>query len=262
MLLSLSSQLDALFAPAPEPARVAFLKGQPYAHRGLHGSSNGGNILENSSAAFDAAIKLGHGIECDVQAAEDGTAFVFHDYELDRLTAQQGKLANLRASDVDQIDLNDGHGKIPRLRAILAQVAGQVPILIEIKSNNMRVGPLCLSVRRALEGYTGKAAVMSFNPFVSAWMRKNAPHIVRGLVVTEEGRKSLKGRIARHRDLWTAKPDFLAYDIRDLPSRFAASNRARGLPVVTWTVRSASQEKIANLHADEPVYEIPQIEHS
>lgn len=252
--MSLSSRLDALLAPAPEPARVAFLKGQPYAHRGLHGN----DVLENSPAAFDAAIRIGHGIECDVQAAEDGTAFVFHDYELDRLTDRQGKLANLRASDIDQIDLKNGHGKIPRLRAILTQIAGQVPVLIEIKSNDMRVGPLCLSVRRALEGYTGKAAIMSFNPLVSAWFRKNAAHVVHGLVVTEEGRKNLKGRITRHQSLWTAKPDFLAYDVRDFPSTFAASNRARGLPVVTWTVRTAAQEKIANLHADEPVYEMPQ----
>lgn len=250
----LSSPLDALLAPAPEPARVAFLKGQPYAHRGLHGNS----VLENSPAAFDGAIKLGHGIECDVQAAEDGTAFVFHDFELDRLTAQTGKVANLRASDIDQIDLKDDHGKIPRLRAILTQIAGQVPVLIEIKSNDMRVGPLCLSVRRALEGYTGEAAVMSFNPLVSAWFRKNASHIIRGLVVTEEGGKNLKGRLTRHQSLWTAKPDFLAYDVRDFPSSFAASNRARGLPVVTWTVRTASQEKIAEIHADEPVYEMPQ----
>ena len=252
--MSLSSPLDALLAPAPEPARVAFLKGQPYAHRGLHGKG----VLENSPAAFDGAIKLGHGIECDVQAAEDGTAFVFHDYELDRLTTQHGKIGSLRASDIDQIDLKDGHGKIPRLRATLAQVAGRVPILIEIKSDNMRVGPLCLSVRRALEGYTGKAAIMSFNPLVSAWFRKNAAHVVRGLVVTEEGSKNLKGRITRHQSLWTAKPDFLAYDVRDFPSTFAASNRARGVPVVTWTVRTARQEKIAAIHADEPVYEMPQ----
>ncbi len=243
-----------MLAPAPDPARVAFLKGQPYAHRGLHGNG----VLENSPTAFEAAIKLGHGIECDVQAAEDGTAFVFHDFELDRLTAQQGMLANLRASDIDKIDLKDGHGKIPRLRAVLTQIGGQVPILIEIKSKDRRVGPLCLSVRRALEGYSGKAAIMSFNPLVSAWFRKNAAHIVRGLVVTEEDSKNLKGQIARHQSLWTAKPDFLAYDVRDFPSSFAASNRARGLPVVTWTVRTASQEKIAKIHADEPVYELPQ----
>ncbi|SIN60056.1 Glycerophosphoryl diester phosphodiesterase [Parasphingorhabdus marina DSM 22363] len=252
--MSLSNRLDGLFAPAPQPERVAFLKGQPYAHRGLHGNG----ILENSPAAFDAAIRQGHGIECDVQAAEDGRAFVFHDFELGRLTGQSGLLAHMRAEEIDRVQLKDGHGKIPRLREMLDQVGGRVPILIELKSRNRRVGPLCLSVRRALEGYGGKAAIMSFNPLVSAWFRKNAAHIVRGLVITEEGRKNLKGRIVRHQALWTAKPDFLAYDIRDLPSGFAASCRARGMPVLTWTVRSAEQEKIAALHADEPVYEMPQ----
>tara|TARA_R110000787_G_scaffold3020_1_gene11553 strand:+ start:34076 stop:34834 length:759 start_codon:yes stop_codon:yes gene_type:complete len=246
--------LDNALAPAPAPGRVAFLKGQPYAHRGLHGNG----VLENSPAAFAAAIKLGHGIECDVQAAEDGRAFVFHDYELDRLTDQSGLIVKMRADDIDRVQLKGGHGKIPRLRETLAQVAGQVPILIEIKSRNMRVGPLCLSVRRALEGYGGKAAIMSFNPLVGAWFRKNADHIVRGLVVTEEDSKNWRGRIARHRNLWTAKPDFLAYDIRDLPSRFAAAQRARGLPIVTWTVRSSEQEEIASVYADEPVYEMPQ----
>ncbi|MEH6790984.1 glycerophosphodiester phosphodiesterase family protein [Parasphingorhabdus sp.] len=246
--------LDNLFAPAPPAGRVAFLKGQPYAHRGLHGNG----VLENSPAAFEAAIKLGHGIECDVQAAEDGRAFVFHDYELDRLTERSGPIAGLRAEDIDQIQLRDGHGKIPRLRETLAQIAGRVPVLIEIKSRNRRVGPLCLSVRRALEGYGGKAAIMSFNPLVSAWFRSNAGHVVRGLVVTEEHDRNWRGRLTRHRNLWIAKPDFLAYDIRDLPSRFAASQRTRGLPLVTWTVRSAEQEQTAFRHADEPVYELPQ----
>ncbi|QJB69625.1 glycerophosphodiester phosphodiesterase family protein [Parasphingorhabdus halotolerans] len=254
MRLFLSKPLDSWLAPAPEPERVGFLKGQPYAHRGLHGSG----ILENSSAAFESAIQLGHGIECDVQAAEDGRAFVFHDYELDRLTDQTGVLARMRPEDIDRVQLKDGHGKIPRLRETLDQIAGRVPVLIEIKSKNMRVGPLCLSVRRALEGYTGKAAIMSFNPLVSAWFRKNAEHVVRGLVVTEEDTKNWRGRIARHRNLWAAKPDFLAYDVRDFPSSFAASQRSRGLPVVTWTVRTAEQERIAAMYADEPVYERPQ----
>lgn len=253
MPLLLSNLLDSWLSPTPDPARVAFLKGQPYAHRGLHGNG----ILENSSTAFSKAIDQSHGIECDVQAAEDGTAFVFHDYELERLTEQSGTLAKMRSRDVDQVDLIGGHGKIPRLRTILEQIKGQVPILIEIKSKNMRVGPVCLSVRRALEGYRGKAAIMSFNPLVPSWFRKNAAHIVRGLVITEDGNKGMKGQIARHRDLWAAKPEFLAYDIRDLPSRFAASQRSRGLPVVTWTVRSSEQEKIASLYADEPIYEFP-----
>ncbi len=246
------SLLDNWLSPPPDPARVAFISGQPFAHRGLHG----GTVLENSIAAFEAAIAEGHGIECDVQAAADGTAFVFHDYELDRLTGRSGKLAAIAARDLDAIELNGGNGHIPRLREMLRMVAGRVPVLIEIKSRDRRVGPLCLSVRRALEGYGGPAAIMSFNPLVGDWFNRNAEHVVRGLVVTEDGKRQWHRRIGRHRNLWMAKPEFLAYDIRDLPSPFAAAQRRRGLPIVTWTVRSAEQEKLAAIHADEPIYEM------
>ncbi|RYE92593.1 MAG: glycerophosphodiester phosphodiesterase, partial [Oxalobacteraceae bacterium] len=49
--------------------------------------------------------------------------------------------------------------------------------------------------------------------------------------------------------------DFLAYDVRDLPSRFAAAQRARGIPVLTWTVRSAELRARAAEHADAPIAE-------
>ena len=78
--------LDSLLAPAPDPARIAWLKGQDFAHRGLHG----GDIPENSLSAFSGAIARGMGIECDVQQSGDGRAVVFHDWELDRLTAESG----------------------------------------------------------------------------------------------------------------------------------------------------------------------------
>ena len=78
---------------------------------------------------------------------------------------------------------------------------------------------------------------------------------VRGLVVTEEHGKTLPGMIKRRLSLWHARPDFLAYDIRDLPSRFAAAQRRRGLPVLTWTVRSAEHRARAAQYADAPIAE-------
>ncbi len=250
--MSLSARIDGWLAPKPEPRRVAFLSEQPFAHRGLHG----GSVLENSRQAFEEAIALGHGIECDVQETADGHAVVFHDYDLDRLTNGTGAVIDQHASALDKLQLNKNGGKILRLREMLALVAGRVPILIEIKSNNARVGPLCLAVRHALEGYGGKAAVMSFNPLVCVWFRRNAEHIVRGLVVTEQDDKKFRDRLARHRNLWIAKPDFLAYDIRDLPSKFARNARERGMPVVTWTVRTPKQQAIAAAHANESIYEV------
>lgn len=249
--MSLSGLLDAWLSPAPDPARVAFLKAKPFAHRGLHGAG----LIENSRAAFRAALDAGHGIECDVQAAWDGEAFVFHDADLDRLTGEKGPLGKRPASLLDAVRLAGSDETLPRLTELLSLVAGRAALLIEVKTGNRRVDPLCRSVRRALEGYLGPVAVMSFNPEVGRWFRTQAPRIVRGLVVTEEGGRGLKGRFSRHAALWRARPDFLAYDVRDFPSAFAAAQRARGLPVLTWTVRSAEAERTAFAHADEMIYE-------
>ena len=73
--------------------------------------------------------------------------------------------------------------------------------------------------------------------------------------MTEEHGKTLPGMIKRRLSLWHARPDFLAYDIRDLPSRFAAAQRKRGLPLLSWTVRSAEHRTRAEQYADAPIAE-------
>ena len=98
---------------------------------------------------------------------------------------------------------------------------------------------------------------MSFNPQAVAWLARHAPHVTRGLVVTEHEKRGARGRIERHLALWRAQPDFVAYDIRDLPSCFAARQRARGLPVLTWTVRSPRDEVVASANADQIIHELP-----
>jgi glycerophosphoryl diester phosphodiesterase len=185
----------------------------------------------------------------------------FHDWELDRLTGESGPLKARDAAELARITLAGSDDTIGTLRELLAQIAGKVPLLIEIKSKReVRYAPLCLAVRRAIEGYRGPVAAMSFDPRVVRWFERNAPHVVRGLVVTEEGRRTLSGRIRRHLWLWQAKPEFLAYDIRDLPSGFATSQRARGLPLLTWTVRSAELLERARQCADAPIAEGPGVE--
>ena len=64
--------------------RSAFLK--PIAHRGLHDAAKG--VVENTVAAFEAAIAKGYGIECDVRPAGCATPMVFHD--LDPRTPDRG----------------------------------------------------------------------------------------------------------------------------------------------------------------------------
>jgi glycerophosphoryl diester phosphodiesterase len=231
-------------------ARLAQLIARPFAHRGLHGAGR----IENSRAAFEAAIAAGSGIELDVQASADGDAMVFHDYDLERLTDGFGALRTLGSAELKRIRLKGSEETIPTLEEILALIGGRTPLLIELKSPGRRVAQLCRAVQRALLAYRGPAAVMSFNPEIGRQFARQAPLLLRGLVVTEQN-KGLRGFFERPLALWRSRADFLAYDIRDLPSAFADARRATGMPVLTWTVRTPADRARAAEHASQIIYE-------
>ncbi|GGD62884.1 glycerophosphodiester phosphodiesterase [Erythrobacter arachoides] len=225
-----------------------------YAHRGLHGEG----VPENSLAAFALAAERGLGIECDIRVSRDGRAIVFHDAVLDRLTGSAGVLAGLTVGELTAFRLGDTDQSIPTLRDLLTQVSGRVPLLIELKTDRRdSVHMLCRAVRRDLEGYTGPVAVMSFDPRVPAWFASRLADLPRGLVVTEENGRTLSGALRRWLALRAARATFLAYDIRDLPSRFASRS---GLPLLTWTVKSRAHADVARAAAAAPIMEGPVLE--
>lgn len=232
-------------------AELARLAARPFAHRGLHGPGR----PENSRAAFTAAIAAGSGIELDVQASRDGAAMVFHDYDLDRLTPAPGRTADLSGAELGALALSGTAETIPSLAGVLALIGGRAPLLIEVKSPDRHVVPLCRAVAAALEGYAGAVGLMSFNPEAGAWFARHAPERLRGLVVSESGKRGWRGRLERHLSFWRSRADFLAYDVRDLPSAFAGARRSAGVPVFTWTVRSADDRARAAASADQIIYE-------
>jgi glycerophosphoryl diester phosphodiesterase len=250
MPLSPFARLDDLLSPLAGEQRTAAFRNRRYAHRGLHGAG----VIENSRAAFQAAIANGDGIECDIQTSRDGIAFVFHDQHLDRLTGMHGKVAEKDASELDRITLSGTGETLPRLSEMLDLVASRAPLLIEIKVAG-RLEPCCRAVREALESYSGPAAIMAFNPFVGRWFARHSPDRVRGLVISEHDRRSWRGAAERQLAIWSARPDFLAYDVRDLPSSFAAGQARRGLWLSSWTVRTPEQENAARDSAAAPIYE-------
>jgi glycerophosphoryl diester phosphodiesterase len=233
------------------PSRQAELRrlgAVPFAHRGLHGPG----IPENSGAAFRAAAEAGFGIELDVQACRGGEAFVFHDEILDRLAGRGGRLADLDPDELAAVRLGGSDEAIPSLSTVLTLIGGRVPLLIEVKAPGRQVAALCRSVETALAGYEGAVGVMSFNPEVGRWFARHSPDRLRGLVASEQGKKGLRGRIERHVAWWRSSADFLAYDIRDLPSRFAARHR----PVFTWTVRTDEERALAARYSDQAIFEV------
>ncbi len=229
-----------------------FLTARPFAHRGLHG----GGASENGIAAFRAAIAAGHGIECDVRMSRDGVAFVFHDGDLHRMTGQQGAIADQDAAQLDRARLPDG-GDVPRLSDVLALCRGMTPLLVEIKTDGRPVAGVAGAVARELDAWPDASlAIMAFNPLLLRWFAHHRPRQVRGLVVSQQNKGPMRGWVERTLALWLGRPDFLACDIRDLPSPFAERARRRGMPVLSWTVRSPADQARAARHADQIIHEL------
>ena len=235
----------------------------PIAHRGLHDEA----LPENSMGAFRAAIAQGYGIECDIQRAMDGTPMVFHDYELGRLTdIENGTVAASTPAQLTKLHLLGSDETIPTLRQMLDEVAGRVPLLIEIKDPTIASGPevgsLPARVAEELTGYQGPVAVMSFNPHVIAAFHKVAPDIAVGLTTCgyEAGEWDMldddtRAHLAAIADFDAVGASFISHDRNDLDNPAVAGLKARGIPVLTWTIRSPAQETEARRIADGITFE-------
>ena len=156
------------------------LKGVNFAHRGLHSRDN--SIPENSMPAFRAALEKGYGIELDVRLSLDGELFVFHDTELDRATECDDWADGLTYEKLSALRLFGTDERIPRLSEVLELIDGKVPLLIEVKRST-RTTYLCRKLSAMLKDYKGDYAVISFDPTVLSWFRKNEKTVPRGLLV-------------------------------------------------------------------------------
>ncbi|MFZ9395549.1 MAG: glycerophosphodiester phosphodiesterase family protein [Erythrobacter sp.] len=230
----------------------AWLTEWEYAHRGRHGAG----VPENSLQAARLAIAAGMGIECDIQRSADDHPMVFHDWDLKRLIGRSETTESLTKDALEGLHYLGSDERIASLADLLGLVAGQVPILIEIKSKRgYDVARSCAAVRDALVPYGGDHAVMSFDPRVARWFRRNSPHTTAGLVMREDEHGSTRKAWQRQLALAIAKPDFLAYHIAALPSPWVARLRAKGLPILTWTVNSTLMRLQGLSHADALIVE-------
>ena len=236
----------------------------PIAHRGLHDVTEG--RPENGLSAVRAALDAGYGLELDLQISSDGVAMVFHDYELDRVTGETEQVRRRSAAQLGQIALTGSEDRIPRLSEVLALVAGRVPILLEIKEQSRFMGPVDGALERAvaadLVGYEGPLAVMSFNPASVAALAQAAPHVPRGLTSGSyddpEWAPLGQAILDRFRALDGFDDSgccFISHYHKDLSDPAVTALKARGIPVLCWTIRSAEAEAEARRIADNVTFE-------
>ncbi len=236
----------------------------PIAHRGLHDVTSG--RPENGLSAVRAALDAGYGLELDLQISSDGVAMVFHDYELDRVTGETGQVKRRSAQELGQISLAGSKDRIPRLSEVLALVDGRVPILLEIKEQSRVMGPVDGALERAvaadLANYTGPVAMMSFNPASVAAMAKAAPGVPRGLTSGsyDDPEWAPLGQATLDRFRALEGFDrlgccFVSHYHKDLSDPAVAALKARGVPVLCWTIRTAEAETAARQVADNVTFE-------
>jgi glycerophosphoryl diester phosphodiesterase len=245
---------------APRVQQLDWLVARPIAHRGLHDIAVG--RLENTMAAFAAAIASHYAIECDLQISADGEAMVFHDYRLDRLTKRSGPLSKLTSAELRKVEFRASKEKIPTLAELLRAVDGRVPLMIELKSPWNGSTALARRSLDILKGYRGRFALMSFDPDLVEAVRLHAPQVMRGIVADRVADQSwhplpLPRRLELRHFLHVDRslPHFVSFDVRGLPWPPVTRLRAAGLPVVAWTVRSSGEAATVHRYCDQITFE-------
>jgi glycerophosphoryl diester phosphodiesterase len=240
-----------------------WLIARPVAHRGLHAARNG--IIENTPSAVAAAIDAGYAIEVDLQITADGEAMVHHDDALGRLTEGSGRLADLSAEALKRVPFKGTADRMLTLGALLDLVGGRAPLVLELKSHFDGDRRLVARTATVLaSSSSAPVAVMSFDPFQIEALRAIEPRIPRGVVaerwysrqewpaLTRGARRNMAHLLHGFRTC----PHFVAYAVQDLPALAPLfAKHICGLPLLTWTVRTPEQARIARRLADQMIFE-------
>lgn len=247
----------------PAPHDLSWLTRRPVAHRGLHDRARG--IIENTLPAVRAAVAGDFAIEVDLQLTRDGEAVVFHDFTLERLTEEGGPLSARTAAELAKIPFRESDAaRIFTLQTLLAEVAGRVPLVIELKSDFTGDTRLAVRATGILRDYAGPAALMSFDPAMVRAVAATDPARPRGIVAERwyeheewhglsRWQKCVLGNLLH---LPLTRPHFIAYGVRDLPALAPRlARRLLGLPLLTWTVRTPEQRQTAVTYADQMIFE-------
>ncbi|MBR3109135.1 MAG: glycerophosphodiester phosphodiesterase [Clostridia bacterium] len=212
-----------------------------FAHRGLYG----GDIPENSLAAFHRAAEKGYGIELDVRLTRDGGLAVHHDASLQRSCGVDRMICDMSVGEIRQYSLGSTGEHIPTLPEALDYVRGRVPLIVELKTAGKRNTELARKVYELLREYRGDWAVESFDPRLMRWFRKNAPQAIRGQLAYDPRLGGPPGKGAIHwlgANLlmnWISRPDFVAYcHETDRNLSFRIMRKLFRPVLAAWTVQS------------------------
>lgn len=228
------------------------------AHRGLFDNET---IPENSRSAFREAVRQGYAIELDVRLTKDYIPVVFHDDTLLRMCGVEKKVSDCTYEELCTYPLLKTEKRIPTFTEALKDIAGRVPVLVEIKAGKdyKRTASETVAV---LDSYDGVYAVQSFHPLVLVWFRKHRPQVLRGQLSTDYWRDSASCSVLQ-RILRTNLgcnvlncPDFISFrhTMTDLWS-YRICKRLYHTVTFGWTIRSEEELRQAEKEFDGIIFD-------
>jgi glycerophosphoryl diester phosphodiesterase len=247
----------------------SFLKRIPIAHRGYHTE----DMPENTILSAQNAIDHGYAIELDVSTTKDEQIIVFHDVYAKRCLGLEGRVCKYTYDEIKDIDYLGKKGvHVSLLKDFLEFVDGRTPLLIELKPS-FGFKHFVKDVVALLREYKGEFAVQSFSPFTLMELKKIAPEMLRGQLVTKDLSEMPIDNFHDRLNywivwlfgftslIWFSNPDFFNIDIRcysKYQKRYAVRN------VLTFVVTNEEEYNRAMRCTDNVVFEnmeITQSEH-
>lgn len=246
----------------------------------IHKAKISSDTIAHTKMAFAQCMKKKLPIEVDLLSLNDGVIVVGRRDELGEVSG---------VDDVGQLTWRDLKRTIKRnavvdadhilkLSEFLEYIHGTIPVLLEIKSDELchesqKNSVLVLSItdevrayirKYGLDGNTGKVAIHSSNPYVLRMVRDTDCMIPIGqislnfdlseykAVVDEENKKMHREQLYME----IVKPDFISYDVRDLPNqRIQNLCKQYNIPLLAWTVKDADDQEMAEENCDNIIIE-------
>jgi len=209
----------------------------------------GGSRLrpENTLAAFGHAVALGvDALECDVHLSRDDEVVVIHDATLDRTTDAVGPIGAKTAAELSAIDAGHhfasdrtfpfrGRGiGVPTLAAVL-EAFRDLPVVVEIKGESVRVAERALAVVRAA-GALDRVIIGGFSAVVLEAVRR-----LPGPIVTSASSREVQSALRRSY-VWLT-PRRSGFDLFQVPVRL------KGQPILTRALVKSARRAGIPLHA-------------
>uniref|UniRef100_A0A7C1FLR6 Glycerophosphodiester phosphodiesterase n=1 Tax=Caldilinea aerophila TaxID=133453 RepID=A0A7C1FLR6_9CHLR len=229
-----------------------------FAHRGARCVAP-----ENTLPAFTRALEMGvDGIELDVHRSADGHLVVIHDFTVDKTTNGQGRVEQMTAAELRQLDAGGYFSpqfagvQIPFLEEVLDLVGDRCRLNIEIKSmhpyaDDASEGVATLIRKRNLYD---QVIVSSFNPITLLKMRHLDPRIALGVLYDASMPAFL-------RKIWAGpplRPEAQHPHHALIDAEFMAWARSLPAAVNTWTVNEVEEaRRLAALGVDVIITDVP-----